>query len=266
MFSLQFEHVKFKYIIPPVYERFYPKAIWNADPYETKATCGQCIQAPHKYDEDLKCCTFWPFIPNYIVGKILSSKEVKYKEAQDTLNRHIEMHHWNLPIGLLAPAEYQVEFKKKKDKVFGKKHEFLCPYFSKKNNNCSMWLYRGSVCTSFFCESSYKKKGMSFWHSFENYFSYLEMGLSQEVLVYKDFSPRDLNDQLEYLMVDKKLKITKPKYKKLWKHYDGREKEFYIESAQFVEEMPKSQIQDILGETGVSAKNEMIKNFKALGR
>ncbi len=254
--------MKFKYIVPPLYERFFPKVFWSSSLAETKATCHQCIQAPKKYDHDLKCCTFWPFIPNYVVGQILLSTEEKYKEAKALIQSHIEQRRWNLPIGLVAPADYQVDFKKNKKKIFGRDESFLCPYYSRKNNNCSLWLYRGSVCTSFFCESSYGKSGSQFWHQFENYFSYLEMGMSQEVLAYKDYSPRDVNEQLEFLMAEKKIKLGLPKYKKIWKHFYGNEQDFYIQSARFVNQMPDTQVAEILGETGIEIRKQMVTAFK----
>ncbi len=88
------------------------------------------------------------------------------------------------------------------------------------------------------------------------------MGMSQEVLVYKDFSPRDVNEQLEFLMVEEKLKLGLPKYKKIWKHFYGNEIEFYIQAAQFVNQMPDSQVQEILGETGIKIRKQMMVSFK----
>ena len=88
------------------------------------------------------------------------------------------------------------------------------------------------------------------------------MGLSQEVLVYKDFSPRDVNDQLEYLMLDKKIKFTHDKYKKIWKHFYRKEKDFYIQAAEFVNQMPASQVKEILGDTGVEIKKKMLTAFQ----
>lgn len=247
-----------------MYQSFVPSQLWNADIQETKANCNQCIQAPHKYDSDLKCCTFWPFIPNYIVGQILQSKEQKYHLVKIVIQNHISQRQFNLPMGMVAPVEYQINFKRRKSKVFGKDESFLCPYYDKKSNNCGAWLYRGSVCTSFFCESSYGKKGQGFWHNFENYLSYLEMGLSQEVLAYKDFSPKDVNQQLEFFNVENKIKWTLPLYKKLWKHFYKKEIDFYIQAADFIQNMPKSQTKEILGETGESIKKELINSFERI--
>lgn len=247
--------MKIKYIVPPLYQSYFPSSIWNADIQETKATCHQCIQAPHKYDSVLKCCTFWPFIPNYIVGQILLSTDEKYQKVKSVVQDHIARRLYSLPMGLMAPPDYQVNFKRKKKSIFGRNEDFLCPYFSKETNNCGAWLYRGSVCTSFFCESSFAGKGQAFWQQFENYLSYLEMGLSQEVLTYKDYSPRDVNVQLEFLNVKKVKRLVLPTYKKIWKHFYGNEAEFYVQAAQFVDQMPKSQVDEVIGETGVSIRN-----------
>ncbi len=192
------------------------------------------------------------------------NRDEKYQEVQQTIRDHIAEHKFNLPLGLMAPPSYQVKFKKNKTGIFGNDENFLCPYYSIKTNNCGAWLYRGSVCTSFFCESSFKKKGQTFWHRFENYMSYLEMGLSQEVLAYRDFSPRDVNAQIEFLNVEKKMGLPEAKYKKLWKHYYKNEIEFYKEAARFVDELPKKQVQEVVGETGQEIKSQMMEAYKSL--
>jgi hypothetical protein len=249
--------MKIKYLIPSIYKSFFTETVWNYSISETKATCNSCIKAPSKYKSDLKCCTFWPFIPNYIVGHILSSKDDKYINAQKLIREHIKKKNYNLPIGLVAPPWYQGSFKKNKSKIFGKSENYLCPYYQKEDKLCGIWLFRGSVCTSFYCESSYGAKGKVFWKSFENYLSYLEMALSEEVLVYNDYSPREMSYQLEYLditseskMYTNSKKMNLKEYKKIWKHNYGNEEEFYVKSAEFVNELPKQQISDIKGELG----------------
>ena len=83
------------------------------------------------------------------------------------------------------------------------------------------------------------------------------MALSEEVLVYNDYSPREMSYQLEYLDITSKSKVfTKSKgmslkeYKRIWKHNYGNEEEFYVKSAGFVNQLPKQQISDIKGELG----------------
>lgn len=243
--------MKIKYLLPEVYQPFFDESLWNFSLAEKKATCEACIQAPHKYKADLKCCTFWPFIPNYIIGSLLLSREEKYAVAQKVIRDLIQNHRFVLPLGVVAPPEYQRYFKKNKSKIFGQSESFLCPYYLKDKNHCGIWIFRGSVCASFYCESSYGKKGNLFWQAFENYLSYLEMALAEEVLVYSDYSPRELSSQLEYLDGNRET-LTPTTYEKIWKHHLNKEEEFYINSAKFVNDLPKTQISDIKGELGIS--------------
>lgn len=246
--------MKLKYLLSDLYAPFFSAKFREFSIVELKATCQQCIQAPHKYKEDLKCCTFWPFIPNYIVGAILSESKERYGYAQRVIKELIKNKDCCLPIGIVAPSWYQVAFKRNKPKVFGKNKKFLCPYYQKESNNCSIWQYRGSVCTSFYCESSYGKKGIEFWHSLENYLSYLEMSLAEEVLAYGDYSPREMSNQLDFVnfqgVSPQKGVLSKEAYKKIWKHNTSKEEEFYIKAYFFIKELPKEQIKDIIGEFG----------------
>lgn len=88
------------------------------------------------------------------------------------------------------------------------------------------------------------------------------MGMSQEVLAYKDFSPRDVNEQLEFLMAEEKIKFGLVKYKKIWKHFYKNEHEFYIQAARFVDKMPDSQVEEILGDTGIEIRKQMADTLK----
>lgn len=241
--------MKIKYLLPEVYHPFFSESLWNLSLAENKATCDTCIQAPHKYKSDLKCCTFWPFIPNYIIGSLLLSREEKYSEGQKVMRDLIQSHRFVLPLGVVAPPEYQNYFKKNKSKIFGQSESYLCPYYLKYKNQCGIWIFRGSVCASFYCESSYGKKGSLFWQAFENYLSYLEMALAEEVLVYNDYSPRELSSQLEYLDGNRET-LTSTTYEKIWKHHLNKEEEFYMNSARFVNDLPITQISDIKGELG----------------
>lgn len=250
--------MKIKYLLNGVTDNFFPKKLLSKEIFETKATCDVCIQSPQKYKDDLKCCTFWPFIPNYIVGAILNSSKKRHKPAQIFIRKLILDSGFVLPIGIPAPPWYQKKFKENKSKIFGQDRKYLCPYFDKNNNQCGVWEFRGSVCTSFYCESSYGQKGQQFWHSMENFLSYLEMGLAEEVLVYHDYSPRDMNEQLAYLNIEfdqqQKMslakKMSETKSKKIWKHYFENKEEFYIKSFEFASNLTPKHRSEILGQLG----------------
>lgn len=264
--------MKIKYLIPEFYQDYFPNKIYNLDINESKATCDQCIQSPAKYKNDLKCCTFWPFIPNYIVGAILSDQSDRYKEKKEYIINAISNKKWNLPLGLIPSPIYQVNHKKTKSRTFGKSEKYLCPYYDKTHNQCGVWKFRGSVCTSFYCESSYKNSGQKFWKAFESYFHYLEMALSEEVIVYKDYSPRDMSFQLEFINIKKTAPNFDPSeaipdilYKKIWKHNMSNEIQFYKDSYELFIQFEKQQKKDIIGELGKFLQAELEDSAHKLG-
>jgi hypothetical protein len=115
------------------------------------------------------------------------------------MEQKISNREFALPIGLVAPFDYQFQFLNKEDEQFGNEASLLCPYFSTQDNQCSVWEYRGVVCTSFYCRSEHGQAGQKFWAVLSDYLSYVEMSLAEECLIQLDFSPRDLSDQLFYL-------------------------------------------------------------------
>jgi hypothetical protein len=118
-----------KHQLPAFYTQILPNEILGLEINETKATCDKCIMAP-KYKPDLKCCTFQPFLPNYLVGAILKSNLLGKTVIQKMIARKKDC----LPIGIVAPLDYQLKFNKHR-KQFGKHEDLLCPYFDKKLKN-----------------------------------------------------------------------------------------------------------------------------------
>lgn len=189
-------------IVPPLFKNIVHNKILNLNITETKATCDNCLRSRDKrfaytYKSDLKCCTFHPYLPNYAVGALLSSP-VK-TPGIEKIESKIKKLEFALPVGIVAPFDYQFLFLNKDEEQFGNDKALLCPYFDKSLNRCSVWQYRGVVCTSFFCRSDYGQNGQKFWAVLSDYLSYVEMALAEECLVQLDFSPRDLSDQLFYL-------------------------------------------------------------------
>lgn len=180
------------------------------------------------------------------------------------VERKIQSGEFNLPIGILAPFEYQFRFLTKEESDFGNDANLLCPYYDRDANRCSIWQYRGVVCTSFYCRSDYGQNGLKFWAVLSDYLSYVEMALAEECLVQLDFSPRDLSDQLLYLNkrefeaqeVEQKI-IEKSAMKKLWNGYlDAAE--FYKKCFAIVSKIDRNQFKEIIGAQGLSLEKEVL--------
>jgi Fe-S-cluster containining protein len=256
---------KLKNFLPPFYQQILPDDILGLEINETKATCEACIKVP-QYKENLKCCTFHPFLPNYLIGQILVDQKLRPTFITETLQHKISKRQYALPLGIVAPVRYQVEFNELKSKQFGKREDWLCPYYDKLENRCGIWRNRGSVCTSFYCKSSKGPAGKSFWKVALNYLSYVEMVLCEEALVHLDFSPRQVSDLLGYINrfegTSTELKTNSlplNKAKALWNGYFNDQESFYIKTLEVVKSFDKKQMSESMGDLGSNLTAQMMK-------
>ncbi len=254
-------------IVPSIYQNIIKPNILKLNVSEAKATCSNCLRSRDKrfgylYQKNLKCCTFHPYTPNYAVGALLSSK--KSSVGIRKIEQKISNREFALPIGLVAPFDYQFQFLNKEEEQFGNDPSLLCPYFSTEENQCTVWEYRGVVCTSFYCRSDYGQAGQKFWAVLSDYLSYVEMSLAEECLVQLDFSPRDLSDQLFYLNkrefepeeVEQK-NLDEKIDKKLWNGYKDKV-EFYKKCFELVKTISRDQFKEILGRQGQELEKEVV--------
>lgn len=254
-------------VVPSFYKEILNNKITKLEVTETKATCDNCLRSRDKrfafpYKPDLKCCTFHPYLPNFSVGALLSRSEKTSGILK--IENKIKNREFALPIGIVAPFDYQFLFLNKEDEQFGNDAALLCPYYDTGGNRCSIWSSRGVVCTTFFCRSDDGQAGLKFWAVLSDYLSYVEMALAEECLVQLDFSPRDLSDQLFYLNkrefdqdeVTQK-SLSKEEDKKIWNGYEDRI-EFYKKCFAIVQKLDRKQFKEILGEQGLSLEDEVL--------
>jgi hypothetical protein len=264
--------------LPRLYKDFIPSSIWELDLVEVKANCNHCYMAHHKtrnkkrFDEKLKCCTYYPMMPNFLVGALLQDPATSL-QGRAVFREHIEKRRFSLPIGMLAPVQYQVMYKKSREENFGLNKDWLCPYFDRVQNNCSIWRNRGAVCTSFFCVSDYGDSGKKFWSGLEDYLTYVEMALLEEALVRLDFSPRQISEQMEFLnrhdgkgweLETDSLPLDLAK--RLWNGYYDEQEEFFMKTYQIVQNFSKKDYPEIMGELGHNVERQLIAKGEALAR
>lgn len=257
-----------KYQLPRIYENLLPREILQFEPNETKATCDTCAMSRPRetgkihYREDLKCCTFHPFIPNYMVGALFN--ESSSTDAHRIFRDKIAKREYALPIGMVAPVKYQVEFNNRTETEFGQREDWLCPYYNKEKQNCNVWRNRGVVCTTFFCKSSYGDQGIAFWDKLNNYLWYVELALLEEALVMLDFSPRQVMTLLDYhnrtkgtAAEKKSWSMDEKKAKELWNGYFDDQEGFYKKSFEIVSNLDKKAFHEMLGEQGQFMEEEL---------
>jgi len=257
-----------KYQLPQIYHHLFPAEILGFRIEEKLATCDDC--AMESYRKDLKCCTFEPYLPNYLVGALLS-QEKQNSEAVKVFDHKIEKRIYSLPVGMLAPVRYQVMFNHRNPEDFGNREDWLCPYYNREKQNCNVWRNRGAVCTTFFCKSSHGKKGLGFWSELNDYLTYVEMALMEEALVHLDFSPRQISECLDYFNrfegSKKELKsdsLDIVTSKKLWNGYFDEQKDFFVKTYRLVKDLDKKQFDEAMGLQGEELTEKLFKKMKSL--
>lgn len=261
-----------KHQLPLIYHDLLPKELLAAKITETVATCGDCAMTREKqgrkkiaYQPDLKCCTYEPFMPNYLIGAILQDSSLPGKAV---IEKKIIDRNYSLPIGMTASLAYQVNFNHREFEDFGNKREWLCSYYNKESNNCGIWKQRGAVCTTFFCKSNYDKKGLTFWQRLNEYLTYTEMALMEEALVHLDFSPRQVSDMLSFLnrheatATEMKAKVLPlAQAKKIWNGYFDDQVGFFIKCHELVKNMDRGQFREAIGMIGEELEQNLFESL-----
>lgn len=248
--------------------RLLPKEVQQIELSEPKAQCGSCSMARPKYkgkypyQPDLKCCTFHPLFPHYVIGALLSSES--HEPVKTWIHEKVDKRQYALPLGIVPNPSFQVAFNHREASDFGNKEEWLCPLYNRSLDQCNGWEYRGSVCTTFFCKNSYGPIGKKLREKLANYLWYIETALLEEVLVLMDFSPRQVMEQLSFHNMQeapqawlKGEALPEKKYKELWNGYSDPI-EFYKKSYQIMKGLNRKDLVEILGETGENLEDEMI--------
>lgn len=232
---------------------------------ETAATCGDCAMSPARrgpraritYRPDLKCCTFDPWVPNFMVGAILEDPAVAAAGRAAVAAKLGSIEECS-PLGLRPSTKFQRRFLRKSEHEFGNRADWLCPYYDRANANCGIWNHRGNVCVSFFCKSDAGARGLAFWNELGDLLHLIELSVMEECLVQLDFSPRQLSELLPLIDRQTHLErralpaITPAEYKRLWNHYDDPA-EFFRKCHRIASALTAKDLREILGESGERA-------------
>lgn len=199
---------KLKDYLPTFYHNILPDKVLSK-PLGEIDKCTNCIMAcgeKPRYNEKTKCCTYYPFIPNYMVGNILLNNEV---EAQK-IRSYIETKKYILPIGLCVPEGYQHLQGEYKSLGFGKDESLLCQFYDE--GNCNIWNQRNSECLSFQCYSSYGQKGFDMWKVLGDLIYELEIYIANSMMTAHQFPEQMIEDSIKYIKYEHFSKKTKDKY------------------------------------------------------
>jgi Fe-S-cluster containining protein len=235
---------------------------------ETLATCDQCAMVKPSgltrdagpFAADLKCCTYFPFVPNFSLGSMLNEDSAAIRLRIETASQQGLL----LPVGLYATPERQTAMEKR-SRDFGRKRELICPFFDTQSLGCSVWKQRPGVCTTYFCKSDKAESGLEFWSDLEDYLNHFEWTLAVEI-----FSRMGLGEiEMEMCESIMATEANDPERAILmrgsWGPWWNRKDEFYKLSLGKALAISPSELNEILGEESLELEQTLRQNLLQLG-
>jgi Fe-S-cluster containining protein len=247
-------------LLPP----FFDVPVWD----ESLATCDSCAMSktPLPYEvrtkvfkPHLKCCTYFPRLPNHLVGAILSDTSPEGAEGRKRVLEIIRSRVGVTPFEVAPPDKWTFLFTSHSATAFGNVESWLCPYYERSKGNCTIWKYRNPVCRTYFCISTGGDDGIQFWNKAQRFLAYFELSLSK--LCVSELAPDLLGTRRQTTHEDK-IELTVEElddlppnpetYAKAWGKWQGKEVEFYEKCYQIVQKTDSKAVTSELGSFGAS--------------
>ncbi len=216
-------------------------------------------QRSSRVKPNLKCCTFQPFVPNFIVGELLNSQKLQSEDLERGRS---------IPLGLVASSDYVRNFRRLSElpQFFGNEPELLCSHFDVANRQCRIWPARPSVCSTYFCDleaevsSCFNGELSSLgrtvnapfsWARLEKFLFYIEVNLAHHVLLELGFIAEELESNLNFLKQQSLQRVSalalnqnsaNDSADRVWYEFHDTKASFFIKAAEYVSGMTPNDI------------------------
>jgi len=238
-------------VLPPLYARWMDPLLGGPIPPETNATCHDCAMAPPPgeqarpgayVDPRLRCCTYFPDLPNFLVGRILADEGPALAAGRARVAASLGSVTCT-PRGLHPPAAWRLLYREAAEGFFGRARSLLCPYYLEEGGLCGIWRHRRSTCATWFCKHVRGAVGLRFWNTLHALLSAVEQQLAGWCIVQLDPGPEALRrcfafpgernePRLDAAQLDDAADPTGRRA--LWGRWHGREREYFEECARRV--------------------------------
>lgn len=246
---------------PPIYRQLLPDFFSSPVPPERNATCSRCAMCrpPGEtdgsrgavyYDPAVKCCSFHPSLPNFLVGAILEDPDPSMEEGKARVRQAIARRSGCVPTGLESSALYEHVYRNKSRDVFGRSPAMRCPYFREGELNCTIWRHRNAVCSTWYCKHVAGEDGREFWRAAKQYVAYLEWLLPRHFMLALGLQPKlqDENSGTRVLGLDDvEGRPDARRHAAVWGAWAGREEAFYVECHRLAAALRSEDVRHIAG-------------------
>jgi hypothetical protein len=259
-------------VLPELYGHFLSSYFKSNIHEESIAACDNCAMKSNAgalsdqetiLSFDYKCCTYYPNLSNYMIGAILSDTDAALKTGRDLIRKKIKKRIGVTPHGIHMPKKLKLLYDYGGSDFFGRSRTLICPYYSRKNENCTIWPYRNAVCCTWFCKHESGRDGQKFWLALRNYIQNTEETLSYYALHFMGWDPgkimltKSSDKSLDVPDIDER-PPDKKTYDTMWGDRVGREEDFYKEAYRIIAAVTPKVYQQL---GGISQK-VLLKEFK----
>jgi Fe-S-cluster containining protein len=243
-------------MLPAMHDGWFRGVTGAPAPEERRATCARCAMAQHpgdppdtrqKFSNDLKCCTYTPRLPNFLVGRILAdtADDELTAAGRSSVIERLERRVDATPLALEAPRAYGLLYAHGSQAGFGVAPQLLCPHFHSPSGACGIWRHRESVCATYHCKYERGAIGAKMWMAAKAWFgtvehtlawhAVVELGLGdaamEHLIACSDFGGGWLDAASLGGAVDENELQTR------WGNWAGRQQEFYLAAWDVVKDL-----------------------------
>lgn len=156
-------------MLATTHRRWVQQFLGTQPPSEDRATCDDCaMQGKDAHSVSfgrVKCCTYAPTLPNYLVGEILADRSEEAVKGRRAVLSFIHRGAGVSPFGLIPSRATHACYDAIVERdTFGCSDELACPfYLSRPTATCGIWAHRNAICATWFCKYERGKVGQDFW-------------------------------------------------------------------------------------------------------
>jgi hypothetical protein len=175
--------------LPPLYAPWIEEVLGGPVPEERHATCSACAMCRPtnanaatasltEFDPEIKCCTYVPTLPNFLVGMVLEDDDPAAAAGRESVEQRIAAGIGVTPLGLQTDPRYALIYKHAGGPLFGQPGGFRCPHYQREGGLCGIWRHRNAVCATWFCKHERGAVGRHFWDAVRRLLTMMERHLA----------------------------------------------------------------------------------------
>jgi hypothetical protein len=254
--------------LPPLYAGWFNDLLGGEIPFETRATCSDCAMCESKtepktrsanyFNPQLKCCTYLPFLPNFLVGMILAEDDPAMACGRASVETRLDAGLAVTPRGLEWPLKMRAQYTQMEPQAFGRTQSVRCPhYLDGQGGLCGIWKYRNSMCSTWFCKYVRGSVGKEFWENAKLLLSSIEIDLASWCAVQLELDEAALDFLLKPFLMPGQLptltqldldeQVDAERQRRVWANWYGRERDFYRACAGLAASLTWREVLEVCG-------------------